>query len=156
MKNFHDRCSGVEAPRAWPNKTIKCGGHGSVSRGDRCSSWRDQGRAGINYVSKRIEAMCQSNFGPTCRLVSSLEAGPGATIGTLNQGYPLIQCEGTGPTWLSLVASQTATDPSTWSAPGPPHGRKKDDVTQDISSGSGLPWESVGPLCVRTGPPGKV
>jgi hypothetical protein len=23
----------LEAPRAWPNKAIKCGGHGSVSRG---------------------------------------------------------------------------------------------------------------------------
>jgi hypothetical protein len=57
---------------------------------------------------------------------------------------------------LSLVASQIATDPSMWSAPGPPRGQKKDDVTQDISSGSGLPWESVGPLCVRTGPPAKV
>jgi hypothetical protein len=32
----------------------------------------------------------QSNFGPTCRLVSSPEAGSGATVGTLNQGYPLL------------------------------------------------------------------
>jgi hypothetical protein len=27
------------------------------------------------------------------------------TVGTLNQGYPLLQCEGTVPTRLSLVAS---------------------------------------------------
>jgi hypothetical protein len=32
----------------------------------------------------------QSNFGPTCRLASSPEAGPGATVGTLKQGYPLL------------------------------------------------------------------
>jgi hypothetical protein len=32
----------------------------------------------------------QSNFGHTCRLASSPEAGPGATVGTLNQGYPLL------------------------------------------------------------------
>jgi hypothetical protein len=35
----------------------------------------------------------QSNFGPTCRLASSPEAGPGATVGTLNQGYPLLWYE---------------------------------------------------------------
>jgi hypothetical protein len=33
---------------------------------------------------------------------------------------------------------------------------RKDDIPQDINSGSGPPWESAGPLCVRTGPPGKV
>jgi hypothetical protein len=57
---------------------------------------------------------------------------------------------------LFLVAWRTIYDPTTWSALGSPHGRRKDDRTQDINSGSGLPWESVGPLCVRTGPPGKV
>jgi hypothetical protein len=35
----------------------------------------------------------QSDSGPTCRLASSPEAGPGATVGTLNQGYPLPQYE---------------------------------------------------------------
>jgi hypothetical protein len=39
----------------------------------------------------------QSDSGPTCRLASSPEAGPGATIGTLNQGYPLLQHEDTTP-----------------------------------------------------------
>jgi hypothetical protein len=29
-----------------------------------------------------------TSFGPTCRLVPSPEAGPGATVGTLDQGYP--------------------------------------------------------------------
>jgi hypothetical protein len=33
----------------------------------------------------------QSDSGPTCRLASSAEAGPGATVGTLNQGYPLLR-----------------------------------------------------------------
>jgi hypothetical protein len=46
----------------------------------------------------------QSSFGPTCRFVSSPEVGSGATIGTLKQGYPLLQYEDTVPTWLSLVA----------------------------------------------------
>jgi hypothetical protein len=37
------------------------------------------------------QANRQSDFGPTCRLISSPEVGPGATVGTLNQGYPLLQ-----------------------------------------------------------------
>jgi hypothetical protein len=43
-------------PRAWPNKSIKCGGHESVSRGDRRDSWRDRGRTGSNYASEHTEA----------------------------------------------------------------------------------------------------
>jgi hypothetical protein len=37
-------------------------------------------------------------------LVPSPEAGPGATVGTLNQGYPLLQYEGTVPVRRSLAA----------------------------------------------------
>jgi hypothetical protein len=32
------------------------------------------------------------------------EVGPGATVGTLEQGYPLLQCEDTVTAQLSLVA----------------------------------------------------
>jgi hypothetical protein len=39
----------------------------------------------------------QSDSGPTCRLASSPKAGPGATVGTLNQGYPLLQHEDAAP-----------------------------------------------------------
>jgi hypothetical protein len=46
----------------------------------------------------------QSSFGPTCRLISSPEVGQGATIGTLKQGYHLLQYEDAIPTRLSLVA----------------------------------------------------
>jgi hypothetical protein len=58
--NFQNQCSGIEAPRAWPSKTIKCGDHGSVSRGDKRDSWRDRRRTGSNCVSKCTEAACQS------------------------------------------------------------------------------------------------
>jgi hypothetical protein len=64
------------------------GGHRSVSRGDRRGSGRDRRRTDSDYVSKRTETVRQSSFGPTCRLVSSPEVGPGATVGTLKQGYP--------------------------------------------------------------------
>jgi hypothetical protein len=39
----------------------------------------------------------QSGSGPTCRLASSLEAGPGATVSTLNQGYLLLLHKGAAP-----------------------------------------------------------
>jgi hypothetical protein len=54
--------------------------------------------------TRKRRANRQSSFGPTCRLVSSPEVGPGATVGTLKQGYPLLQYEGTVPARLSLVA----------------------------------------------------
>jgi hypothetical protein len=63
------------------------------------------GLAGITSASAwKQRANRQSSFGPTYRLVSSPEVGPGATVGTLEQGYPLLQCEGTVPMWLPLVA----------------------------------------------------
>jgi hypothetical protein len=45
----------------------------------------------------------QSNFGPTCKLASSPEAGLGATIGTLDQWYPLLQYEDAVPVRRSLA-----------------------------------------------------
>ena len=54
--------------------------------------------------ARKRRANRQSSFGPTCRLVSSPEVGPGATVGTLKQGYPLLQYEDAVPARLSLVA----------------------------------------------------
>jgi hypothetical protein len=58
--NFQIQCGGTEAPRAWPSKTIKCEGDGSISRGDRRDSWRDRRWTGGNYDSKHIETASQS------------------------------------------------------------------------------------------------
>jgi hypothetical protein len=58
--NFSNQCSGIEVPRAWPSKTIMRGGRGSVSRGDRRGSWRARRWTCSDYVSKRLEAVCQS------------------------------------------------------------------------------------------------
>jgi hypothetical protein len=55
---------------------------------------------------------CQSDSGPTYRLASSPEAGPGATIGTLNQGYPLLQHEDAAPMRRLLATRRTAPDPT--------------------------------------------
>jgi hypothetical protein len=43
-----------------------------------------------------------TSFDPTCRLASSPEVGPGATVGTLKLGYPLLLYKDEEPTWLSL------------------------------------------------------
>jgi hypothetical protein len=50
----------LEAPRAWPNKTIKCGGQGSVSRRDMCGNRRDQGWTDSNCINGRAGAASQS------------------------------------------------------------------------------------------------
>jgi hypothetical protein len=143
----------LEAPRAWPNKAIKCGGHGSVSCGDRRGSQRDQGRTGSNcFKWAQKQRANQSNFGPTCRLVSSPKAGPGATVGTLNQGYPLLQYEDTVPVRRSLAARRTAPDPAMWMAQGAPRGEKRKGIP-GCTSWTGPPRGSAGPLYAQPGPP---
>jgi hypothetical protein len=57
---FLNQRSGIEVPRAWPGETIRHGGHGSVSHGDRHGSWRDRRQTSRDYVSQRTEAACQS------------------------------------------------------------------------------------------------
>jgi hypothetical protein len=57
---FLNQRSGIEAPRAWSGETIRRGGRGSVSRGDRHGSWRDRRWDGDDYVSKHTEAVRQS------------------------------------------------------------------------------------------------
>jgi hypothetical protein len=52
----------------------------------------------------------QSDSGPTYRLTSSPEVGPGATIGTLNQGYPLLQHEDATP--MRRLLATRGTTPS--------------------------------------------
>jgi hypothetical protein len=64
-------------------------------------------------------------FGPTCRLAPSPEVGPGATVGTLEQRYPLLQDEGAAPAEKSLVARRTVLRGATSAALGSPRGQGK-------------------------------
>jgi hypothetical protein len=125
--NFQNQCSGIETPRAWPSKNIKCGDHESVSRGTGVTVGVTEGGLAVvvSVSAQKQRANRQSSFGPTCRLVSSPEAGPGATVGTLNQWYPLLQCEGVESMRLPLATWQTAPDPTTWAGSGPPRGRRR-------------------------------
>jgi hypothetical protein len=46
------------------------------------------------------------------------------SVGTLNQGYPLLQYEGTAPIQHLQVTRRTAPDPTTWAGLRAPHGQE--------------------------------
>jgi hypothetical protein len=71
---------------------------------------------------------CQSDSGPTCRLASSPEAGPGATVGTLNQGYPLLQHEDAAPMRRLLATRRTTPDPTAWAGQRAPRGKERQHI----------------------------
>jgi hypothetical protein len=121
--NFQNQCSGIEAPRAWPSSAEVTGR--SAAGIDVAVGVTEGGLAVITSDARMRRANRQTSFGPTHRLVSSPEAGPGATVGTLKQGYPLLQYEGPVSTWLFLVTWQTTPDPTARTAPGPPRGQKR-------------------------------
>jgi hypothetical protein len=76
-------------------------------------------------------------------------------VGTLKQGYPSLHYEDAIPTRLSLVAWSTTTDPTTWTAPGPPRGQRSQFPPRYQQWVRTL-WEGAGPLHIQTEPPGKV
>jgi hypothetical protein len=114
-----------------------------------------------------------TSFGPTCTLASSPEVGPGATIGTLKLGYPLLLYKDEEPTRLSLsrvvevlcvgpnhgLPQTRAATQGPQQRPTPPHGQvrsrhmsREGDILQGINSKSGPPWESAGPPDIQSGP----
>jgi hypothetical protein len=68
---------------------------------------------------------CQSDSGPTYRLATSPEAGLGATVGTLNQWYPVLRYEGAAPVPHLQVIRRAAPDPTTWAGLGAPRGKER-------------------------------
>jgi hypothetical protein len=89
----------------------------------------------------------QSDSGPTCRLASSPEAGPGATVGTLNQGYPLLQHEDIAPLRRLLATRRTTPDPTGWAGQRAPRGRKRHhtSVSPDPHGRTPSPYIHTGP-----------
>jgi hypothetical protein len=67
----------------------------------------------------------QSDSGPTCRLASSPEAGLGATVSTLNQGYPLLRYKDDVHVRRLLTARRTAPDPTAWAGLGAPRSKRR-------------------------------
>jgi hypothetical protein len=112
---------------AWPNSAIKYDGHGSVSRGNRHGSWRVMGEPTVVATTgaRKQQSNRQSDSGPTYRFETSPEAGPGATVGTQNQGYPLLQHEDSTPMRHPLATWRTAPDPIGWADQRAPRGRER-------------------------------
>jgi hypothetical protein len=59
--NFQKPMQRLEAPHAWPNKDIKYGGHGPVSRRGRRGSRRDHRRASSNCINGCTGAASRSS-----------------------------------------------------------------------------------------------
>jgi hypothetical protein len=102
--------------------------------------------------TRKRRANRQTRFGPTCRLVSSPEVVLGATVGTLKQGYPLLQCEDAAISRRVVNSTRShhvdGSGATTWP--------EKMIYSKVSAVGPDPPRESAGPLYVRTGPPGKV
>jgi hypothetical protein len=89
----------------------------------------------------------QTDSGLTCRLASSPEAGPGATVGTLNQGYSLLQHKGIAPMRRLLAARRTAPNSTERAGQRAPHGEERHhaSVRPDPHRRSPGPWIHTGP-----------
>jgi hypothetical protein len=96
----------------------------------------------------------QSVSGPTCRLASSPEASPGATVGTLNQGYPLLEYEGVVHEQRLRETQRMTPDPTTW-AGLKAHIAKKDNTPQDASLDPDPHRGTPDPCACKSGTPKK-
>jgi hypothetical protein len=93
-------------PKRGPAKPSGVGATDQSAAGTNVAVGVTEGELAVitSASARKRRANRQSSFGPTCRLVSSPEVGPGATVGTLKQGYPLLQYEDAVLARLSLVA----------------------------------------------------
>jgi hypothetical protein len=84
--NFQNRCSDSRYPTHGPTKTLSTEVTGQSAAGAGVAVGVTIGgpavTASMGAQEQRVDR--QSNSGPTCRLSSSPEAGPGATVGTLD------------------------------------------------------------------------
>jgi hypothetical protein len=104
--NFQNQCSDSRHPAHGPTKPLSAEvmGQSAARAGVAVGVTKDGSTAITPTGAQKQRANRQSNFGPTCRIISSPEAGPGATVGTLKQGYPLLQYEDAVPVRRSLAA----------------------------------------------------
>ena len=73
------------------------------------------------------------------------------SVGTLNQGYPLLRYEGAAPVPHLQVIRRAAPDPTTWAGLGAPRGKERQYFPRWID-GSGPPRDA-GPLYERVQSP---
>jgi hypothetical protein len=96
---FQNQCSDSRHPAHGPTKTLSAEVTGQLAAGAGVTVGVTMGGPAV-IASTGVQeqrANRQSNFGPTCRLASSPKASPRATVGTLNQGYPLLRYEDAVP-----------------------------------------------------------
>jgi hypothetical protein len=126
-KNFKTDAAVSRHPARGPTKASSAEVTGQSAAGTGVGVGVTEGRLALimSASAQKQRVNRQSSFGPTYRLISSPEAGPGATVSTLEKGYPLLQYEGALSMRLSLVAWRTVPDPTTWTAPGPPRGQRR-------------------------------
>jgi hypothetical protein len=125
--SFQNQCSDSRHPAHGPIVTLSTEVMGqSTARTGMAVGVTIGGPVVIASTSaQEQQANRQSDSGPTCRLVSSPKAGPGATVGTLNQGYPLLQYKDDVHVRRLLAAWRTAPDPTTWAGLGAPRGKER-------------------------------
>jgi hypothetical protein len=79
--------------------------------------------------ARKQRSNCQSDSGPTCRLASSPEAVPGATVSTQDQGYPLLQHEDIAPMRRPLATRRAVPNPTGWTGQMAPRGRERHHIS---------------------------
>jgi hypothetical protein len=94
--SFQNRCSDSRHPAHGPTVILstKVTGQSAVGTGVTVSVAIGRPAVIAPTGAQEQQADRQSDSGPTCSLTSSPKAGPGATVSTLNQGYPLLRHEG--------------------------------------------------------------
>jgi hypothetical protein len=125
--SFQNQCSDSRHPAHGPIVTLSTKVTGQSTAGTGMTVGMTIGGPAViaSTSTQEQQANRQSDSGPTCRLVSSSEVGPGATVGTLNQGYPLLQYKDVVHVRRLLAACRTAPDPTTWAGLGAPRGKER-------------------------------
>jgi hypothetical protein len=90
--SFQNQCGDSRHPTHGPTVTLSTKVMGQSTVGIGVAVGMTVGGPAViaSIGMQEQQANRQSDSGPTYRLASSPEAGPGATVGTLNQGYPLL------------------------------------------------------------------
>jgi hypothetical protein len=124
---FQNQCNDSRHPTHGPTVTLstKVTGQSAVGIGVAVGMTIGGPTVITSTCAQEQQANRQSDSGPTCRLASSSEAGSGATVGTLNQGYPLLQYEGATPVRHLQATRRAAPDPTTWAGLGAPRGKER-------------------------------
>jgi hypothetical protein len=91
--SFQNQCSDSRHPAHGPTVTLstKIMGQSAVGTGVAVGVAISGLAVIASTGAQEQRANRQSDSSPTYRLASSPEVGPGATVSTLNQGYPLLQ-----------------------------------------------------------------